>query len=295
MKMCDVRFTLMRRYPSDLDLSEFGITNTAVTIHGYALRAGKDITEGEFIKTKEKEISDQWNEYIQAHELKPGRNHILILDMEPRGFSPARLGEYSGLLQEELIKAYIRRIIVARQFVQEKWPTVKLGLYQVIRPMSKGQRNDDFIKMMSGYVRAGELGMYDFVDYLVPILYNRFGKSDVDFPTEKAKLHLWIERATRQAITSPQKLTRRKGDSIPLAPILTFWVANGNSDHDHRVILPETMSLQLRILQEYSSVEIINLWSGSETRQEMKKTDWEPFRIKKFLGKVDALPLPGCT
>lgn len=295
MKMCDVRFTLMGRYPSELDLSDFGITNTAVTIHGYALRAGKDITEGEFIKTKEKEISDQWNDYIQEHELKPGRNHLLILDMEPRGFSPARLGQYDDVSQKKLIKAYIRRIIVARQFVQEKWPTVKLGLYQVIRPMSKGLRNDEFIKMMSGYVRAGELGMYDFVDYLVPILYNRFGKSDVDFPAEKPKLHLWIERSTRQAITSSQKLTRRNGHSIPLAPILTFWVANGNSDHHHRVILPETMSLQLRILQEYSSVEMINLWSGPETRREMEESDWEILNFNNFLSEVDALPLPGCT
>jgi hypothetical protein len=72
--------------------------------------------------------------------------------------------------------------------------------------------------------------MYDFVDYLVPILYNRFSKGDVDSPAEKPKLHLWIERSTRQAITSSQKLTRRNGHSIPLAPILTFWVTNGNSD-----------------------------------------------------------------
>jgi hypothetical protein len=241
--------------------------------------------------------------------LEPGRNHLVVLDMEPRyeytdpndgkvktkSFSPARLGEYDDLLQEELIKAYIRRIIVARRFVQENWPTVKLGLYQVIRPMNKGERNGEFKKRMLGYVRAGQLGMYDFVDYLVPVLYNRFGKSDVNFPSEKVELHVWIERATRQAITNSQKLTRRNRNSIPLAPFLTFWVSNRRSKHDHKVILPETMSLQLRILQEYSSVEIINLWSGSETIKEMKKTDWQSVDIKNFLRKVDALPLPGCT
>ncbi len=167
--------------------------------------------------------------------------------------------------------------------------------------MGKGQRNKEFQKRMRGYKRAGELGMYDSLDYLVPVLYNRFGKSDVPLPNDDfdiAKLHGWIKKATRQAITKTQELTRHNGSTIPLAPILTFWVANGNSEHNGKVMLPRSMSLQLRILQEYRAVETIVLWSGKETVEEMESDPdfkFESVDISDFLGRVDGLPFPGCT
>jgi hypothetical protein len=137
--------------------------------------------------------------------------------------------------------------------------------------------------------------MYDFVDYLVPVLYTRFGESDS--PGDLDKLHGWIEQSARQAITNSQKLTRHKGKTIPLAPLLTFWVANGNSLDNRNVILHQTMGLQLRILRSYCSVEIIVLWSGKETVEEMESDPdfkFETVDISNFLSEVDDLPLSGC-
>src|SRR5919204_667250 len=82
---CDLRFTLQGRYPSVVNLAAFGIKNAAVTIHGSALLAGSDVTEDEFISVrKEQVIIDALNGYLTRNALNPGRNHLLILDLEPK-------------------------------------------------------------------------------------------------------------------------------------------------------------------------------------------------------------------
>jgi hypothetical protein len=314
MEICDFRFTLQGRYPSGTDLSAFGMTNTAVTIHGFALHAGDGINEDDFInKHDEDELSQKLETYLDNRPINPGPNHLIILDMEPSypdpkdptgekqiQFSPKDLGRYNGALQADLIEAYKRRIKVARQVIRDKWPTLKLkfGLYGVVVPMGKGQENDGFLKRMKGYQRAGYLGMYDLLDYLVPVLYNRFGQSDVPLSNggfDIAKLHGWIERVTRQAITNSEQLTRHNGEAIPLAPILYLWVKNKKSAHHLKAINSETLGLQLRILREYGSVEIIVLWSGPETQVEMGEAGLQIIDFNDFLGQVAELPLPGCT
>ena len=57
-------------------------------------------------------------------------------------------------------------------------PDVKLGLYQVILPERRGEMTDDFRNRMSGYCYAGRRGMYDELDYICPVLYQRFGPDD---------------------------------------------------------------------------------------------------------------------
>jgi hypothetical protein len=307
----DIRFSLQGRYASVLDLSALCITNSAVTIHGSALHAGQGITEDEFINEHtEAELSRQLNSYLDRNIPNPGIKHLFILDMEPGypdpndptgekhiQFSPSDLGEYEGDLRDQLIKAYGRRIKVARNVLKKRWPRagLEIGLYGVIVPMGKGQENDALQRRISAYRRAGKLGMYDFLDYLVPVLYNRFGPSDVSLPDELDRLHGWIENATRQALDNSQQLTRRNGKRIPLAPVLTFWVNNGNSAHHKKRILPKTMDLQFRILAEYPSVKITVLWSGSETIEEMEETEYEAIDINDFLGRVDSLPPVDCV
>jgi hypothetical protein len=240
--MRDLRFSLQGRYPSVVDLSEFGIRNTAVTMHGSALLAGAGINERAFIGSEREAIAERLRSYLENTELHPGRNHLIILDMEPNypnpnpdpndpreriGFPPAGLGRYEDdpTLQAALIQAYITRINVAREVLREKWPTIKLGLYGVVVPDGKGEEDDEFQQRMRGYRRARELGMFDSVDYLVPVLYNRVGPSDVVLPSgdvDMDRLHRCIGRATHQAISNSQRLTRHNGRPIPLAPVLTF-------------------------------------------------------------------------
>ena len=304
--MRDLRFSLQGRYPSVVDLSEFRIRNTAVTMHGSALLAGAGITEREFIGSEPDAISERLCSYLDHTGLHPGRNHLIILDMEPNypnpnpgpndpreriSFPPAGLGRYEGdpTLQAALIQAYITRINVAREVLREKWPTIRLGLYGVVVPDGQGEADDVFQQRMRGYCRGRDLGMFDAVDYLVPVLYNRFGPSDVVLPSgdiDLDRLHRWIGRATHQAMSNSQRLTRRNARRIPLAPVLTFWVANRPSDHNDKVVAPETMSVQLEILQEYRSVKTIVFWSGPETSAEMQESGREPLDFNAFLAQV---------
>jgi hypothetical protein len=306
--MNDIRFSLQGRYASVVDLSAFGVENTAVTLPGRALHAGDGINEAQFVGMSEGDIAGRLNSYLNRNNLTPGRGHLIILDMEPSypdpnnpgeqiSFSPSKLGNYKDdpKLQRKIINAYSLRIDVSRQVLRDKWPdgNFKFGLYGVIVPMGKGQKNEVFRIRMQGYRRARNLGMYDQVDYLVPVLFNRFGPRDVPLPENDFdidKLNGWIEQATRQAITSSQRLTRTNGDAIPLAPLLTFWVANGFSDHNRRAVRPKTMSLQLQILREYPLVGIVVLWSGAETKEEMNDAGWQEIDFSEFLSRVDELP-----
>lgn len=95
------------------------------------------------------------------------------------------------------------------------------------------------------------------------------------------------------AIEESQRLTRRNWQTIPLAPILTFWVAKGDSDDQKEAILPQTMGMQLGILQEYCSVKTIVLWSGPQTVQEMINSGHQVVNFDNFLDVTGELPL--CT
>jgi hypothetical protein len=54
-------------------------------------------------------------------------------------FAPKDLGEYDERQQVKLIRAYIRRIRVARKVLRKRFPKVKLGLYGIVVSMGKGQ------------------------------------------------------------------------------------------------------------------------------------------------------------
>src|SRR4029450_1371204 len=109
---------------------------------------------------------------------------------------------------------------IARQELRKtRKPGLKLGLYQVIVPDGKGQESDEVKRSMRGYVKGGEQGMYDQLDFICPVLYQRFDSDDATPET----LRKWLARSTRQAIEKSLTLTRRNGSRIPLGPIPSFW------------------------------------------------------------------------
>jgi hypothetical protein len=218
----------------------------------------------------------------------------VILDMEPRGFAPRALGEFEGRQQRELIAAYRRRIRVARQVLRRsEVPGLRLGMYQVIVPDGKGQSTDQFERRMCGYLEAGRQGMYDELDFICPVLYQRFGIDDAT----PATLRSWVVAATRQAIDGSHALTNRNGAGIPLVPILSFWVFNRNSANDRQAVSPDLVARQLQVVQGAGAVAAILFWSGWQTAEEMEsaKKPVEPIDINDFLLNVGTLPWPGCA
>jgi len=293
---CDIRLSLQNRYAKDslvTALGNLGVSNRAVTLSGRATKSEKEISKEEFLGADAEVIRTALTEFLKRNDL-PRANDLVILDMEPRGIAPRHLGEFEGKQQRDLIAAYRRRIRVARQVLRRtKLPGLRLGLYQVIVPDGKGRPSDGFERRMDGYLEAGRRGMYDQLDFICPVLYQRFGSDDATPET----LRRWIAAVTRQGIEGSLTLTRRNGDQIPLVPILSFWVFNGGSNNNREGVPPESVARQLRIVQRAVGVDAILFWSGWQTKQEMKtaKKPVEPIDIADFLLSTESLPWPGCT
>jgi hypothetical protein len=293
---CDIRFSLQNRYAKNSlvnALAKLGVSNGAVTISGRATRSEREISEGDFVGATTEEIRTRLVEFLKKQEL-PRANDLVIFDMEPQGFAPRQLGEFEGKQQQRLIAAYRRRIRVARQVLQEtKLPGLRIGLYQVIVPDGKGRLSEGFARGLCGFLAAGKQGMYDELDFICPVLYQRFGSADAGAAT----LREWIAAASRQGIEGSLALTRKNGDRIPLVPILSFWVLNGGSDSNRSAVPPESVTRQLQIVQRADGVEAILFWSGWQTKKEMQTAEdpVEPIEISDFLLSVGSLPWPGCT
>lgn len=298
---CDIRFSLQGKYvsPGLADaLRPLGIANTVATINGSALAAPNTVTEEEFTDRSDAalaEIRNRFTNYVEAEDrrLLRGGADLFILDIEGM-VSPVQIGLGDLVDPDAVILGYIERIRIAREVLLEHdAPEVKLGLYQVIVPDGKGEVTDKFGDSMDGYRLAGQNGMYDQLDYICPVLYQRFGLAD----GKAEKVLRWIDASTRQGIDSSLTLTRSNGSPIPLCPILGFWVANRPPEDDTALpkILPEFMLWQLRTLRRYRAreVAIIVLWAGAEVTNVGPKPR-EQVDYPEFLNLVGELPPPGC-
>ena len=134
--------------------------------------------------------------------------------------------------------------------------------------------------------------MYDELDFICPVLYQRFGTDDAT----SATLRRWIDAATRQAIDGSLTVARSDGAPIPLVPIVSFWVFNGRSVNNRQAVSPESVARQLEAVQQAVGVAAILFWSGWQTKHEMKTATEpvEPIDIRDFLLSVGTLPWPGC-
>src|SRR5262245_65450457 len=128
--------------------------------------------------------------------------------------------------------------------------------------------------------------MYDQLDVICPVLYQRFDSGDATPETVRK----WIAASTRQAIDKSLALTRKNGSRIPLAPILSFWVVNKRPPDDpvRPAVPPASIARQLEIVQNAAGIETIVFWSAWQTTEEMQSADKpvEPIDINDFLRRV---------
>ena len=230
------------------------ISNRVWTMGGFALLSSKGDSVEKFLSYSEVQIRDQLKSYLKQHSaLNPNTDDLIILDME-HPIHPKTLGEHSGARQAQIIEAFKMRIKVARQ----ELPHAKLSLYGVIVPNASGDssRTKDRT-MIQGYTRAGQLGMFDDLDYLSPVLYLRFG------PQEKG--YNAMEAYMRQGIEASRAIKTSKGTPLPLAPMLNFKISNSNSKAKQQCIPVESIQKQLKIAQEYEYVHTVVLWSSKNT------------------------------
>src|SRR5262245_10379236 len=290
---CDFRFSLQGRYARVSfanALVPLGVSNSAITVGGHATMSEKTISKTDFLAAKPAAIRARLKSFLEKQEVRT--DNLVILDMEPATIAPRDLGDFDGPALRTLVHAYTRRIRIARQELRDHEPSVRIGLYQVIVPDGRGRLTEDFAKRLCGYIAAGRLGMYDELDFICPVLYQRFGPDDPN----SGSLGEWIAAATRQGIDGSLALARSDGSPLPLVPLLSFWVFNGKSKSNRRAVKPKSIARQLEIVQGASGIEAIVFWSGSETKAEMEnaKEPVQPIDIVRFLKRTGSLPWPGC-
>merc|ERR1712217_93525 len=92
--------------------------------------------------------------------------NYLVLDIEgPSDIHPRHFWAHNDSRLEEIVKAYKLRIKIVREFL----PNAKLALYATTSP--DFDPNATAAKRVNGYQCAANLGLFDQIDFLVPVLY----------------------------------------------------------------------------------------------------------------------------
>jgi len=245
---------------SDLeyDLRGHGVGNDAWCLHGSALKAGVQQSVDEFLDMPDSTIRSTLRSYLNSKELSSETRDIVILDME-HPIHPKYLGEIlveceaAGDLTHfvDVVEAFKRRIAIAR----EEMPYARLGMYGVIVPHSFGALGQSEIDKIRGYQEAGDFGLYDQLDFLGNVLYQRFGPTDVKYGS--------MREMTMHGYSTSQEITRSDGTGIPVLPMLSFTIYNGGSPHHRDPILIPDFVEQLQLLWGEGVEELI-VWNGND-------------------------------
>ena len=234
-------------------LDPYIFANDAYSLGGWGLSADTNFTINDFISRTEQQIQNQLLTYIFQQPLDFATTDIVMLDIE----APIQPNDWGNPIhdayRDDYLLAVKRRIEVARALL----PDARLSLYAVVVPNAAGDNDSPtwLQNSWSGYTRAAELGVYDSLDLLSPHLYAAWGPDDASF---------WmttIPDYTRMGIERAEVLEKTTGETLPLAPLLSFYNYNGTSNnhgqlHDHAVVRD-----QMHILYDYASVETVNIWA----------------------------------
>jgi hypothetical protein len=216
-------------YTQPIPCAVVGGPDTVITLGGFLFRSVGDpgVPDLEaFVKVKRSEVEDRIQRFLDAHPdvsaLTKGR---VVMDIEkpfPSGFhrQPPRM-------RARLARAFATRAEAARR----KFPNAKLGFYATLLPDSRGRDTAEYLARIEALVKAGERGMFEEIDFLVPVIYPRFG------PTDRADAWGSYEPYTRKAIEGSRKIRKSDGSSLPVLPFLTVSVSNKNSKHHNQILL----------------------------------------------------------
>ncbi|MDP7030210.1 MAG: hypothetical protein QF733_08320 [Phycisphaerales bacterium] len=250
------------RYADDpVSLGEAGVVNDAWMVNGYAVYASKNMNEDEFLGATEADVRDALESYLEArHDLDPATSNYVILDIE-HPYHPKDFGRfldpsnawYDLMKFHEVIDAYKLRISVARDLL----PNARLGLFGVTTPHPFGNPLlEAQIVRQDGFEAAGAAGLYDELDVVCPVIYQRYGPSD-------SRHHL-LEQYTRMGAESALALQRTDGTSLEVMPLMSLAVFNGGSA-DHKLpITVEDLATQIAVLEDLGFQDWM-IWAGNDT------------------------------
>jgi hypothetical protein len=210
-------------------MDSLGISiNRSICMNDYFSSTHSDMTMQEVISTP--------NDTIRTNALKivprvlggTSSTNLIILDVDS--------------LLAALVGAVRRRVQITRQI----FPMAKLALYD-----EHAQKNET---VMDGYRRAAKLGLWDDVDYMIPVLY-------LPAHANAARASSWTE----DILTCTADAKRRSdGAAIPMAPLMSwlFYPSKCAVPYDSIRAVVSTIDRLSALLE--SPIPIVHLWSGSD-------------------------------
>jgi hypothetical protein len=262
---------------TDANVRRYGVRNDVISISGHwFLQEGTfGGTFKDFLRKSEENVKRRLDAFKAAHpEVDPGTDATIVIDIERP--HPKDLHTYSRRAREAIVDAYRVRIAATKA----TFPNAKLALYGTLNPDGRGRADDaTYRRRLAALTRAGREGLYDDLDYLVPVLYVRFGCDDeVNGPCDRH----WdtLDEYTQLGMDGSHRLRKTDGSSPPLLPLLGFRVYNGNSPFNRELLmnlgvpdpLGATLGKQIDILR-HNGVEHFALWTGRDSNELGGPTD----------------------
>lgn len=267
---CDYRLVEESRY-SNFTLPGFS-TNTSICMNSFFSAINSSGTIQDFIDVPNATIL-YWTRKI-AYDTLGGAatTSLVILDLEwPVYYNGMHLLNTSTLAA--LVAAIRRRVQIARTVL----PHAKIGLYD--------EHAANNATVVEGYRRASRLGLWDDVDYLIPVLYLPIGRNATN-----ATLDVLLATAAGK--------TTSRGDAVPMAPLLSWlyfpYQCAVPFDVNHAVL--DTID---RFSQRVLPIPIVQFWSGkdNETSKSQYKSGGRnhscpmpPIAQQSWLERANAVP-----
>ena len=250
------------RYTDDeRSLEDAGIKNDSWMLHGYAVVAPNDISEEAFFAATEGDVRSKLLAYLADKvELDPETTDYVILDIE-HPVHPRTFGSYLDPSHDlydpaqfaRIIDAFTLRIAVAR----ELFPNAQLGLFGVTTPHPFGDATlESQVSRQNGFLAASAAGLYDDLDVLCPVIYQRFGPSDTQYHS--------IDSYTQLGVDSTTLLRRSDGTTPSIMPVMSLAIFNGGSADHEQPILAEDLAAQIGVLQDRGYTEWL-VWNDDDT------------------------------
>lgn len=236
--------------------------NVAVTISGtfFAGIGSPGITDIEsFIVATDAQISARIAQFQNNHaDVAPTTKGIILMDIEDVA-SPSGMHQYSDATQDRIFAAFRSRVRLTRQ----AFPNARLAIYGGSVDGQGDASDATQILRARALERAGAGGMFDGVDFLAPVLYARFGPNDT--------VNSWASLGayTHLGIATWRRVRQSNGTALPILPLVTYWIANGNSVHNDGIIADfpitnpaqATLGVQMDMFAAMGVTEIL-FWSG---------------------------------
>ncbi len=264
----------------DLDLSHLRI-KMGVNVNGGFLRAGiKDTIWNKFMTIEDDSIIIPFKSRMQKKfNNNLDTNAVVMLDIETP-MTPSVLGTITDtLLMDSMITyGFKRRIDIARKIL----PNARLGMYGIIIPYATGVIPPGQLK---GLLRAKQLGMFDSLDFICPVLYPR-RQSTEDANGGYAK-------AIRNAIVYLADSLNCGKDIVPLLSTIISNNPNNTAFKD-KWLYAERAQQFVDSLQQFPPISAIAYWTLNPYDPDSNQLQWQSRRDSLesyFSDSISLLPV----